>query len=113
GRSDLAFVTALGRTPHTVKVYVSRGGHQTMTLSVAAGSRTKDSIAYGVAPGARVVLIRNQTPDGRWRDFIEGYLEAAKRPEVDLLSDSAGIVMVPDTAADFAGLLFHRIVAAY
>src|SRR6185369_8763997 len=25
----------------------------------------------------------------------------------------AGVVMVPDTAADFAGLLFHRIVAAY
>jgi hypothetical protein len=113
GQSNLGFVIGLGRTPHTVNVYVSRGGHQTMTLSVAAGSRTKDSIAYGVAPGARVLLIRNQTPDGRWRDFIEGYLEAARRPDVDLLSDSIGVVMVPDTAADFAGLLFHRMVVAY
>jgi hypothetical protein len=111
--TSLGFVIGLGRAPHTVHVYVSRGSHQTMTLSVAAGSRTKDSIAYGVAPGARVLLIRNQTPESRWRDFIEGYLEAARRPDVDLLSDSIGVVMVPDTAADFVGLLFHRIVAAY
>ncbi|MCU1384444.1 MAG: serine protease [Acidobacteria bacterium] len=113
GQTDLGFVIGAGRAPHTLHVYASRGGHQTMTLSVAAGSRTKDSIAFGVAPGARVLLVRNQTPDGRLRDFIEGYLEAAKRPDVDLLSDSFGAVMVPDTAADFAGLLFHRIVVAY
>jgi subtilase family protein len=111
--SNLGFVMSLGRTPHVVHLYVSRGGHQTMTLSVAAGSRTADGLAYGVAPGARVLLIRNQTADGRWRDFIEGYLDAARRPDVDLLSDSIGIVMVPDTAADFAGLLFHRMVVAY
>jgi hypothetical protein len=113
GQTDLGFVIGQGRAPHTIHVYVSRGSHQAMTVSVAAGSRTKDSIAYGVAPGARVLLIRNQTPDVRLRDFIEGYLEAAKRPDVDLLSDSAGIVMVPDTAADFVGLLFHRMVVAY
>jgi hypothetical protein len=113
GQGHLGFVIGLGRTPHTVNVYVSRSSHQTMTLSVAAGSRNRDSIAYGVAPGARVLLIRNLTPDGRLRDFIEGYLEAAKRPDVDLLSDSFGAVMVPDTGADFVGLLFHRMVLAY
>jgi Subtilase family len=113
GQTSLGFVIGQGRAPHTVHVYVSRASHQTMTLSVAAGSRTNDSIAYGVAPGARVLLIRNLTPDGRLRDFIEGYLEAVKRPDVDLLSDSFGAVMVPDTAADFIGLLFHRMVVAY
>lgn len=113
GQTNLGFVVGQGRAPHTVHIYVSRGSHQTMTLSVVAGSRTPDSIAYGVAPGARVLLVRNQTPDVRLRDFIEGYLEAAKRPDVDLLSDSFGVLMVPDTAADFVGLLFHRIVMAY
>jgi hypothetical protein len=111
--TNLGFVIGRGRSPHTVHVYVSRGSHQTMTLSVAAGSRATDSLASGVAPGARVLLIRNRTPDVRLRDFIEGYLEATRRPDVDLLSDSAGVDMVPDTAADFVGLLFHRMVAAH
>jgi hypothetical protein len=113
GQTSLGFVIGHGRVPHTIHVYVSRGSHQAMTLSVAAGSRTKDSIAYGVAPGARVLLVRNQTPDVRLRGFIEGYLEAARRPDVDLLSDSFGAIMVPDTAADFVGLLFHRMVTAH
>ncbi|HET9834262.1 MAG TPA: S8 family serine peptidase, partial [Vicinamibacterales bacterium] len=113
GQTALAFVIGQGRMPHTVHVYVSRGSHQAMTLSVAAGSRTSESIAYGVAPGARVLLVRNRTPDVRLRDYVEGYLEAMKQPDVDLMSDSAGVVMVPDTAADFVGLLFHRMVAAY
>ncbi len=112
-QTSLGFVIAEGRTPHTVQIYLSRGGHQTMTMSVAAGSRTRDSLAFGVAPGARVLLVRNTTPDFRLRDFVEGYLEAAKRTDVDLLSDSEGVGLVPDTAADFVGLLFNRIGAAY
>jgi hypothetical protein len=113
GQASLAFVIGQGRAPHTVHVYLSRDSHQTMTLSVAAGSRTNDSIAYGVASGARVLLIRSRTPDLRLRDYVEGYLEAIKRPDVDLISDSVGILMVPDTAADFVGLLFNRMIAAY
>src|SRR5262249_12251493 len=76
-------------------------------------SQTNDSLAYGVAPGARLLLVRSHTPDFRLRDLIEGFLIAAKRPDVDVLSDSSGILMVPDTAADFVGLLLDRIVAAY
>src|SRR5262249_46669578 len=111
--SDIAFVMGRGSTPHTVHLYLGRGGHQTMTASVAAGSQTNDSLAYCVAPGARLLLVRSHTPDFRLRDLIEGFLIAAKRPDVDVLSDSSGILMVPDTAADFVGLLLDRIVAAY
>jgi hypothetical protein len=110
---DLSFVVARGRKPHSVHIYIARGGHQAMTLSVAAGSRTQDGLAYGVAPGARVLLARTMTPDFRLCDFVEGYLEVIKRPDIDVLSDSTGIMMVPDTAADFIGLLFNRMVAAY
>lgn len=111
--SDLSFVVAHGRAPNTVHVYAAKGSHHTMTTSVAAGSRTADSVAYGVAPGARVLLVRNHTPDYRLRDIVESFLETAQRPDVDILSDSSGLVMVPDTAADFMGLFFRRITAIY
>jgi hypothetical protein len=112
-RADLSFVLARGRAPHIVNIYVSRGSHQAMTLSVAAGSRTRDGLAYGVAPGARVLLVRNGTADSRLSDFVEGYIEAAERPDVDLLSDSDGIGLIPDTASDFMGLLFHRLTSTF
>jgi hypothetical protein len=111
--TDVAFVMGRGRAPHTLHIYLSRGGHQTMTLSVAAGSKTENGVAFGVAPGARVLLVRTDASDYRVKDFVEGYLETIKRPDVDILSDTAGIVMPPDTAADFFGLLFHRMAAAY
>jgi Subtilase family len=111
--TDLGFVMARGRAPHSVHLYVAVGSHQTMTFSVAAGSRTDESLAYGVAPNARVLLVRTRTPEYRLVDIVEGYLEAAARPDVDLFSDSSGIDLVPDTAADFAGLLFSRLSAVY
>ena len=111
--TNVGFVVGPGRTPSTVHVYLSRSGHQTMTVSVAAGSRTKEGLAFGVAPGARVLLVRYQTADLRLRDFVEGYLEAAKRPDVDILCDSTGVVMAPDAADEFVGLLFRRLIAAY
>jgi hypothetical protein len=37
------------------------GSHQAMTLSVAAGSRTGQGHAFGVAPGARVPPRRSRT----------------------------------------------------
>lgn len=111
--TTLAFVVGRGRAPGTVHLYVARGDHQTMTVSVAAGSRTDDGLAYGVAPGARVLLVRNHTTGNPLHTLIEGYIEAAARPDVDVLTDASGIAMGPDTAADFTGLLFSRIVAVY
>ena len=111
--ADLSFVIARGRAPHVVHVYVARGDHQTMTLSVAAGSKSEDSLAYGVAPGARILLVRNQTAENRLHDMIEGYLEVAARPDVDVLVDASGIDGAPDTGADFVGLLFSRMIAAF
>lgn len=113
-RVDMAFVVGQGRTPRTVHVYASLNSHMAMTLSVAAGSHTADGLARGVAPGARVLLVRAYTSSPRGlRNYIEACLEVIKRPDVDLLSDSNGIDMAPDTAGDFVGLLFSRMVAAY
>lgn len=110
---DLSFVMARGSAPHTVHIYPAVGSHQTMTVSVAAGSRTSDSLAYGVAPGARVVLVRTINKYSRLVDLIEGFIAAAKRPDVDVISSSNGITMAPDTDADFVGLLFRRINSVY
>lgn len=111
--ADLSFVMGRGSAPHTIHIYVGSEDHQTMTVSVAAGSRTDRGLAYGVAPNARVLLVRTMTRQGRLVDEIEGYLEAAKRPDVDVLDDSIGTMIVPDTASDFLGLLFRRVVAVY
>jgi hypothetical protein len=111
--TSLPFVVGKGRTADVVHVYVSRSDHQAMTLSVAAGSRTADGLAYGVAPGARVLLVRNNTAAYRVRDIIEGYIEAARVPEVDVIASATGFDLVPDTGSDFAGLLMNRIIHTY
>ena len=112
-RFDLPFVVAAGRTRDRIHVYTARGGHQTMTVSVAAGSRTDDGLAFGVAPNARVLLVRTTALDVRLANLLEGYLDAIKRPDVDILCDSAGLTLVPDTARDFAGLFVSRLIAVY
>ena len=84
-----------------------------MTLSVAAGARTDESPAVGVAPGAQVLLVARSNAGWALADFIEAYLETARRPDVDVLCDASAINVVPDTAADFVALMLSRVVAAY
>lgn len=110
---ELTFVTGRGPTLRVAYVYVSRGDHQTMTMSVAAGSRHAGRLAYGVAPGARVLLVRKEQADYRLHRLLEGYLATAARPDVDLLLDASSLSPVPDTAADFVGLIFSRMIAVY
>jgi hypothetical protein len=111
--AELAFVLAEGPIPHQLHIYVAGNGHQAMTVSVSAGSRTDDGLASGVAPAARVLLVRSQSLDVRLSGILEGYLDAIKRADVDILCDSIGITMVPDTARDFAGLFMSRLTATY
>lgn len=111
--TELSFVLARGRTPHTVNIYTSIASHQAMTLSAVAGSKTDDSLAFGVAPAARVLLVDNRTTAFAAHNLFEGFLEAAARPDVDILTCSEGFNSVPDTAADFVGLFFSRMTAVY
>ena len=110
---DLSFVMGRSGQPKTVHIYVGKGSHQAMTVSVAAGARTDDSLAYGVAPNARVLLVRNHGSDYSLGDGFEGFIEAAKRPDVDVITSAAGIKIVPDTRAEFVGLLFDRLLKVY
>jgi hypothetical protein len=107
------FVMARGHEPHVVHIYVSIGSHQSMTLSVAAGSRSDDGLAFGVAPNARVLLVRVASPDPALAKMFEACIAAAQRPDVDVIGASLGIGLVPDTAADFSGALMERLVAVY
>ena len=110
---DADFVIARGRTPHTVHVYAALGSHQAMTVSVAAGSRTDSSLAYGVAPNARVLLVRWSSPTSSFSGIVEGYLEVAARPDVDVLGSSDSFHPLPDMAAEFTGLLLQRLADTY
>jgi hypothetical protein len=112
-KADVSFVMSRGREPHVVHIYVGKGGHQSMTLSVAAGSGTDEGLASGVAPNARVLLVRASSAENRLANVFEGFIEAAQRADVDVISASAGLTLVPDTAADFAGSLFSRLVDVY
>jgi subtilisin family serine protease len=111
-KAQLNFVVTIGATPATVYIYSAHSGHQAMTVSVAAGSRNLEGLAYGVAPAARIVLVRALN-ELRPADFIEGVLAAAARPDVDILCDSFAMKLLPETERDFAGVVFRRIVSAY
>lgn len=109
-RMEVSFVMGRGREPYVVHIYLGKSGHQTMTASVAAGNVTPDSLASGVAPGARLLFVRISSPNlGGVGRLVEGFIEVARRPDVDVISASTPIAMVPDTAADFVGLLFSRL----
>lgn len=109
----VSFVVATSSEADVLNVYTARGGHQAMTASVAAGSRTADGLASGVAPNARILFVRNQESHGQAYDFVEGYAEIAGRPDVDVLSDSRGIDPLPDMAEEFYSLIFTRLASAY
>lgn len=113
-RMDVSFVMGRGREPHVVHIYLGKSAHQTMTASVAAGNVTPDSLASGVAPGARLLFVRISSPNlGGVGRLVEGFIEVARRPDVDVISASTPIAMIPDTAADFVGLLFSRLHEVY
>src|SRR5262249_23726563 len=90
-----------------------RHSHQTMTVSVAAGARGGDSLPFGGAPAARVLLVRSSSTDYRLPDYFEGYLDAARRPRVDILTDTPRPPIVPGTSRDFARLFCSRLIAVY
>lgn len=112
-KADVSFVMARGRTSHSVHIYLGKSSHQTMTLSVAAGAKTADGLAYGVASNARVLLVRHSFSSYELPGALDGFIEAAKRPDVDVIGSSAGFTFVPDTGADFTGRLFERLVSVY
>ena len=112
-KADVSFVMGRGREPHVVHIYMGKGSHQSMTLSVAAGSRTDDSLAFGVAPNARVLLVRMSTSETALSRVCEAFIEAAQRPDVDVIDSSTGIAFVPDTGADFGATFFRRLVEVY
>jgi hypothetical protein len=111
---DVSFVMGRGDRPGVVHIYVAKGSHQTMTASVAAGNRTDESLASGVAPNARLLLVRHESIAAyEPEDALQGFIEAAKRPDVDVIGSASGFTFVPDTAAEFAGLFFQRLVDVY
>ena len=110
---DVSFVMSRGREPHVVHIYPGKGAHQSMTASVAAGNLTGDSLASGVAPNARLLFVRMHGAGYSVASVAEAFIQAAQRPDVDVLTSSTGLHLIPDTSADFVGLLFSRITATY
>ena len=107
---QLPFVIARGMHPRSVHLYPAVGSHVTMTASVAAGSGNADSLSIGVAPNARLLLARVEP---RLRDYVEAYLAIGPRPDVDVISDSNGVSLLPETGSDFIGQFMTRIGETY
>jgi len=99
------FVIARGTQARTVHVYPAVGSHVTMTASVAAGSRHAESLSGGVAPNARILLVR---VGNGLRDYVEAYLAVGPRKDVDVISDSNGVSLLPHTGDDFVGAFLTR-----
>lgn len=110
---EVSFVMSAGGEPHVVHIYLGRSSHQTMTASVAAGNRTDESLASGVAPSARILFVRMDGAADGLGKTVEGFIKAAQREDVDVLSSSTGLSIVPDTGGDFVGLLFSRLTLVY
>jgi hypothetical protein len=112
-RIDVSFVMSRARDPHAVHIYLGKSGHQTMTASVAAGNRTDESLASGVAPNARVLFVRINASGEELAAVVEGFIQAAQRDEVDVINSSAGLSIVPDTSGDLVGAVLTRITTVY
>ena len=112
-RLEVGFVMSRGHDPDVVHIYIGKSGHQTMTASVAAGNRTAESLASGVAPSARLLFVRMNASGDGLAAIVEGFIQAAQRVDVDVITSSAGLSIVPDTGRDFIGALFERITAVY
>lgn len=109
---DISFVLTCEKQDR-VNIYLSRVSHQTMTVSVAAGSRTADSLAYGVAPAARIVLVRETTAQSGLSDFIEAHIAAARRADVDIVTSSLTVASLPDTDSDFVARVLSKLLHKY
>src|SRR5205823_2564256 len=96
-KAEVSFVIGRDREPHVVHVYLGKGSHFSMTTSVAAGNQTDDSLAFGVAPNARLLLVRRAGSDPSLSTMFESLIDAAQRPDVDVISSSTGLFVVPDT----------------
>lgn len=110
---DVSFVMSRSAEPHVVHIYLGTSSHQSMTASVAAGNRSDESLASGVARNARVLFVRMHGSSYNFASLAEAFIQTARRTDVDVLSASAGLDLVPDTGADFVGLLFHRLTTTY
>jgi Subtilase family len=112
-KAEVSFVMGRDREPHVVHIYLGKGSHFTMTASVATGSRSDVGLASGVAPNARVLLVRLAGSPPLLPIVFEAFIEAARRVDVDVISSSFGLFAVPDTAADFGGAFMDRLLRVY
>lgn len=111
--ADVGFVFGEGRRPDQVHIYAARSEHHSMNVSVATAHATADGLASGVAPGTRALVVRYGSTKFPFEAVVEGYIETARRPDVDILCDSTGVDHVPNAAGEFASLVFDRLLEVY
>jgi hypothetical protein len=110
GRSEHYFTVYLiyDNSTGIVSILPSDGDHSAMTATAAAGTGFMGTNIGGMAPNARMMFMR---PRDRLSDYVEGTWKAMARPDVDLLTDSAGIGgdNFPSEALTVAMLFHDRI----
>jgi hypothetical protein len=102
-RLHLALTTDTVR--HELFVWMGGTPHGTAVAGVAAGNRLYGAGATGVAPSARVVAVVGPV--------IEGFIAAAQRPDVDLITSQAAYEMRLHDGSSVTSRILSRLVALY
>jgi len=107
------FVIELDAAGRVIHLYLSRGLHQTMTISTAVGSRFADGLVSGVAPQAQVLVVRWKGRQLRTHNYFEAYIKTARRNDVEIISDSSAFNGLPNSSNSFFTLMLDRIAETY
>lgn len=109
--ASMAFAVTIDEVRDIVYIYCSDSDHGTMVASIAAGKGFLGGEATGVAPEAQVLYVR--IAGNRVDRFLEGILQAAQDPRVDLITSSQGVAEIPGDGESLLGLAMDRVVARF
>lgn len=101
--SAFAVAFATGGVPY---IYDPPNGHYTMVIGTAAGSRFLGTSVGGVAPGARVLIVRSGAGP-------EDFIYAARDSRVDVITNETSVRLFPNDGGSMLGLVFERLLRVY
>jgi hypothetical protein len=109
--ASMAFAVTIDEVREIVYIYCSDSDHGTMVASIATGKGFLGGEANGVAPESQVIYVR--IAGNRVDRFLEGILQAAQDPRVDLITSSQGVAEIPGDGESLLGLAMDRVVARF
>jgi hypothetical protein len=103
-------VAAIDSGGAAVHVYTADDWHETMVASTAAGDSIVGGGATGVAPAARLIVVR--AGPALW-EGIEAFVRAERDPRIDIISSSTNWERFPSAGQSILSLILSRAIARY